>query len=389
MRLTKTMIDKITLPPDKGQIFYRDGELRGFALRVTNSGIKSFIVEKRINNRKVIRITIGRYGDLTAEQARKEAQKILGKIATGTNPIDEKKEINTRSITLREVFNEYLNTRKLKPGTIKDYKRVMSETFSDWQDKPLQSLTKDLISERHKERGKQSKARANNAMRVLRALFNFAEAKYEDSAGITLFPANPVKRLSKTRAWYTVKRRQNYIKPHQLKAWHKAVMNLENEITRDYLLLTLFTGLRPGEGAALEKSRLDLTAKTFTILDTKNHEAHTLPIADHLCEILKHRVNTSSSEFIFPGTGKNGYINDVRAQVAKVTEETGIKFIVYDLRRTFITIAESLDLSAYTLKRLLNHKIEKSDVTAGYIITDVERLRRPIQMISDYILEHV
>jgi hypothetical protein len=38
------------------------------------------------------------------------------------------------------------------------------------------------------------------------------------------------------------------------------------------------------------------------------------------------------------------------------------------------------------LKRLLNHKMEKNDVTAGYIITNDERLRRPIQQISNYIL---
>lgn len=70
----------------------------------------------------------------------------------------------------------------------------------------------------------------------------------------------------------------------------------------------------------------------------------------------------------------------------KVIEKTGIKFTVHDLRRTFITIAESLDIPAYALKRLLNHKTS-GDVTAGYIIIDVERLRRPMQMITDYILK--
>lgn len=48
--------------------------------------------------------------------------------------------------------------------------------------------------------------------------------------------------------------------------------------------------------------------------------------------------------------------------------------MIHDLRRTFITIAESLDISAYALKRLLNHKMN-NDVTAGHIIIDAERLR--------------
>jgi hypothetical protein len=60
-------------------------------------------------------------------------------------------------------------------------------------------------------------------------------------------------------------------------------------------------------------------------------------------------------------------------------------FSVHDLRRTFITVAESLDIPAYALKRLLNHRAA-GDVTAGYIVIDVERLRRPMQHITDFLL---
>ncbi len=64
------------------------------------------------------------------------------------------------------------------------------------------------------------------------------------------------------------------------------------------------------------------------------------------------------------------------------------RFISHDLRRTFATIAESLDLSAYALKRLLNHKMG-NDVTAGYIMRDAERLRKPMQQITDFLVNHV
>ncbi len=57
-----------------------------------------------------------------------------------------------------------------------------------------------------------------------------------------------------------------------------------------------------------------------------------------------------------------------------VIQNSGVRFMIHDLRRTFITIAESLDISAYALKRLLNHKMN-NDVTAGHIIIDAERLR--------------
>ncbi|CDZ77228.1 hypothetical protein BN59_03649 [Legionella massiliensis] len=68
----------------------------------------------------------------------------------------------------------------------------------------------------------------------------------------------------------------------------------------------------------------------------------------------------------------------------KVVELSGVSFTVHDLRRTFATTAESLDLPAYALKRLLNHKMT-NDVTAGYIMRDVERLRTPMQRIADHL----
>lgn len=68
-----------------------------------------------------------------------------------------------------------------------------------------------------------------------------------------------------------------------------------------------------------------------------------------------------------------------------VVELSGVPFTLHDLRRTFATIAEGLDLSAYALKRLLNHKMN-NDVTAGYIMRDVDRLRKPMQQIANFLL---
>ena len=68
----------------------------------------------------------------------------------------------------------------------------------------------------------------------------------------------------------------------------------------------------------------------------------------------------------------------------KVIDACGITFILHDLRRTFITLAEGLDISAYAVKRLINHKMSH-DITSGYIIHDVERLRKPMQQLTDYL----
>lgn len=121
--------------------------------------------------------------------------------------------------------------------------------------------------------------------------------------------------------------------------------------------------------------------------DTKNREPLTLPLTDFVFDLLQNRKAAADFEYVFAGDGKAGYLIEPRRQVQKVIQLSGVSFTLHDLRRTFITIAESIDISAYALKRLVNHKMT-NDVTAGYIISDVERLRKPMQQISSQLLRY-
>jgi len=216
--------------------------------------------------------------------------------------------------------------------------------------------------------------------------------KYEDNNGDSIFRVNPVNRITQLRARYRINRRVTLIKHYDLAAWYEAVMNLKNdsvapnrEAVRDFLLLVLFTGLRRSEAAKLRWSRVDFRDRTLTVVDTKNRTDHTLPLTSFLYELLEERKAKATTPFVFANELGLGGLTDPKKQIRNVVLESGVNFTVHDLRRTFITIAESLDISAYALKRLLNHKMT-NDVTAGYIITDVERLRAPMQKITDYIL---
>jgi integrase len=391
-KLTKSFVDSIPFT-ESGQAFYRDTEIAGFGLRVGTTS-KTYIAEGKVNG-KTVRTTIGKHGVFTAEQARAEARQILGMIAKGVNPADEKKERRARGVTLEQVFNDYLLARKaLKPRTIYDYQRFMKTYLADWRNKPIAEISKDMIAKLHTKLGERSEAQANLTMRFMRALFNFAAGQYEDSKGRSLIIENPVKRLSQTRAWYRVERKQTVIKPNQLPDWYKAVESLREDATSkqsalvaDYLLFVLFTGLRRQEAAKLTWENVDLENRTFTIPDTKNHLPLTLPITDFIYEVLQKRKSTTSApHYVFEGHGTSGYLIEPRKQMQKIIEDSGVSFTIHDLRRTYITIAESLDISAYAIKRLVNHKMN-NDVTAGYIIGDVERLREPMQKITDHLLK--
>lgn len=145
-------------------------------------------------------------------------------------------------------------------------------------------------------------------MRFLRALFNFAIAQYEDGSGHSVLRENPVMRLTQTRAWYRVDRRQTAIKPHQLSPWYEALMSLKQDqissqsaMVADYLLFLLFTGLRRQEAATLKWSNIDLDDRSFTLTDTKNRELLTLPLTDFVFDLLQSRKAATDSEYVFAG----------------------------------------------------------------------------------------
>ena len=385
LNLTKRTVDALSYS-ENGRQRYKDSKLPGFFLRV-GADKKVYFVEKRFRGR-VIKVTVGSHGQVTAEQARTEAQRLLGLISLGQDPAAEKRAARQSQVTLQHVFEDFLDTRKaLSPKTRYDYTRLMETVFKQWKPKSITAINRDMISRKHKTTGEKSgEAYSNLAMRFLRSLLNFAAGKYETPEGKLLIQENPVKVLGKTQAWFKVPRRQTIIKAHDLPAWFKAVQELTNTTARDYLIFVLLTGCRKREGLNLEVSQVDLQAKTFTFPDTKNRKPLTLPLPSHLYSVIKKRIeNVKGAKYVFPGNGEDGKFTEPRKQVARVVEKSEVAFMLHDLRRLFITTAESLDIPTYAVRMLVNHSTG-SDVTAGYIVPDVERLRKPMQKIEDRIL---
>ena len=395
INFTKKTINELQPPIKKGaRRVIQDIKIHGLELRITTAGTKTFSVYKKLQGQPV-RVTFGKFPDMTVDQARRLAQNALSMIAEGINPNEVKKDKQAKQITLKQVFDNMISTRTYKKGTIEDYTRSIKNAFKDWADKPLINITRDKVLQRHKKLSETAPTRANNAMRVLRAVFNFAKGAYEDDNNKSLFADNPVDKLNDLRAWNPNRRKQTIIQRHELARWFKAVQKYDllldeekESTTRDYLIFILLTGLRKTEASSLKWNNVDLVGKTITILDPKNRDDFLLPLSDYLYDMLNRRNNyPSHSIYVFSGTGKTGHIVSPAYATKRISEESGVSFAIHDLRRTFITIAESLDISTIALKRLVNHRIDNADITASYVIHDVERLRDPMQRITDFILE--
>ena len=391
---------KITNLPkaEKGKMdIYYDSKIIGLAVRVTGTGVKSFRVRKRVEGKYVPK-TLGRFPDMTVDQARVEAIKTLNQFNSGIDPNKEARDKKIKGITLLEVMNDYAHHKKnlIKEKTIRDYQIIFNSYVSEWQSKELIAINRSMVEKKHRTIGKKSIYRANATMRLLRALFNFAIGEYEDSDGNPIIQHNPVQKISHKKAWFREKARTNIIEPNDLKDWFKAVNELplyatrkdSSNVVKDYLLVMLFTGLRPGEAINLTWDNIDLKNKLLTIKETKNHTEHTIPLTDFIIDIFKHRQNDSLGSAVFAGSDPDKPLVNSNRQVKKVIENSGVQFLLHDLRRTFATYADSLYIQHSTIKRLMNHK--ETDVTSvHYIQPSIETLREPMKKITNYILETI
>lgn len=379
IKFTKAVIDKLP-PPKKGGDTYFAEDMAGFGLRVGKTK-KAFFAQKDIRGRSCC-VTIGTYGTWTVDEARTEARQLLLMMEKGIDPRQEKRQKQATAMTLKELTESFLDARKtLKPKTRKDYQYYVDHYLDDWKRKPVTDITEQKVLERYKRIGENNgQTLANNVKRVLSSILNYGIATYR------ILEKNPVRIIAEAKAAYPDNRRRRYIKPHQLKAWYDAVMGLQNEVYRDHLLLILFTGLRLNEASSLKWSQIDFAGKLFTVENTKNGEPLCLPMSTFVYGLLvKRKAKTGNGLFVFPGRGKTGYLAEIKKGVDAVRKASGVAFSCHDLRRTYISIAESLDISKYALSALLNHKC--TDITGSYIIQNEERLRVPVQMITDRILE--
>ena len=120
INFTKKNLDNLPIPKGDERPSYYDEQVNGLLVRVTNKGTRSYMVFRRING-KPKKTTLGIYPNMTIEQARSEAIKILGLISEGINPNSIKEgQLTKQTLTLEKVFKDYRRSRgtNLEESTI-------------------------------------------------------------------------------------------------------------------------------------------------------------------------------------------------------------------------------------------------------------------------------
>jgi integrase len=383
IRLTARSVARLRAPALSGkQTLYWDATLRGFGVICsgTTNG-KSFVVQRDLPGGKTRRITIGPTNVLDLDAARKRAEAVLSDLYKGVDP----KAAARDRLTLGGALNDYLERNKgLRRKSAADYRAGVEHHLKSWLNLPLRSITPQMVSDRHGAVAKEVKAEgrykgestANGVMRALRTVWN-AAAEMDPT-----LPTNPTRILR--RSWFKIAPRERVVRTDELPKFYAAVRALANPIAADYLTLLLFTGLRREEAASLTWDDVDLKGRVIRIPGprTKAGRKLDLPMTDFVYELLAARAAHGHDKFVFPSNSAAGYIAEPKFFLNQVALATGIKVSSHDLRRTFITVAESCDISPLALRALVNHSLG-GGVTEGYIQMNAERLREPAARVAE------
>jgi len=378
-KLTEKSIAKLPAPTASGKpVIHWDAELRGFGVLCsgTTNG-RTYVCQRDLPGGRTRRVTIAACNEMALAKARDEARGLLVEMRRGLDP--KRKQAGT----LGQTFAAYMQVNKeLSSRSREIYGGLFELHLEPWRDRALASITPAEVDELHRavaakvarRGGHSGHSVANDAICLFRLLYNWASRRDDD------LPRNPVR--LRGSEWHKVTPSRRPIAPDQLAAWYAAVRALP-PMGRDFFLTLLFTGLRRREAAALRWEQVDFGQRLIRLPTTKTRKPLELPMSDFVRDLLVARRGLGNAGgFVFPSYAKGGYIKDPRAWQVAVKAATGIDFSCHDLRRSFVTVAESCDISVYALKALVNHALG-SGVTESYIKMTPERLRAPAQKVCD------
>ena len=172
-RITQRLVDGAKAPKN-GQILVRDSEIRGFALRITPNGCKTWVWDGRIN-RRMRRITIARWPDLTLNEARAEALRIRHDIAIGLDP-SPKRDEEIWEMNLGKLAQRYLEEHsKLHKRSWLDDDRRIRIHLRPLAELKISEISREGLTRWHQGIGdERGRFQANRCLALVSAILGWA-----------------------------------------------------------------------------------------------------------------------------------------------------------------------------------------------------------------------
>jgi integrase len=318
---------------------------------------------------------LGKFPDLTVENARKLAASAKGEIAMGENPQKAKRSIRDE-MTFGALFTEYLEKHsKVHKRSWAYDEREVNKFLKHWFNRKISSIEKAEVERLHAKVGKDSGLyQANRLLERIRSIFNKAADWGWDGAN----PATGIKK-------YREKSRDRFLQPEELPRFFEALANEPNEAARDFFMISLLAGARKSNTLAMRWEEINFHAATWRIPQTKNDDPQVVHLSPQAMEILTERKLHSLSPWVFPGAGASGHLADPKKAWMRILQEAGIADLrIHDLRRTLGSWQAATGANSYIIGKSLGHRSQQS--TAVYARLNLDPVRDSVNKATDAML---
>jgi len=375
-KLTKRVVDQAA--PEAKRVTIWDSELPGYGLRIEPSGSKSFIVKYRANGggRRAPQrfMTIGRFGVLTPDAARRKARKILGAVAQGEDPA-QKTNLARREMTVAELCDFYLDegvatkrplTIKYDRGRIRRHikpligrKRISDLTTGDIErfmaDIAAGKTAIDVLAgPRTRSIVRGGRGAASRTVGLLGGILSFAVRR-------KLCAENPVRGVKR----FPDGQSERFLTLDETRRLGAAISAAEkkgvNPKAIAVIRLLTLTGCRRNEIAALRWTEVDFE-RTVIRLTPERHKGGSegrtkvVPLGGPALQLLASLPRYAGSEFVFPGTTGTSHFQGTQRIWEKIRDAAEIPDVrLNDLRHSFASAGLTGGDTLAVLGALLGH----------------------------------
>jgi integrase len=376
MQLTKTALDRLKCDPEAsaGYTIFWDSGLKGFGVRVTRDATKSFVLRFSYEGKRKV-VTLGQYGIITLDEARKLAMQAQRNLALGENPFIKKKALLTVSEFVEVYWQRHGSKKKSADLTRYRLDRYILPAFGKTD---LRRLDRGQITDKFYELSEHSKAEANQFLALMGHMWEMAVTWQKVPEEMP----NPARRIK----LHKLKSRERYIQVDEMPRVLTAIKEERNYYVRAALQLDLLTGLRRGELASLKWDFIDLTHKRLVLEDTKAGRSHYLPLSEEACEILRSVPRQLGNKYVFCGRGPKSHI--AGTTLSKKWREIRVAanapdVRLHDIRRTVGSWLANGNLSTALIGKVLNHTTPQA--TAIYARLHLDPVREALEKLSKQI----
>lgn len=377
-KITKRLVECTN--SEAKDVFVWDEELAGYGLKVTPKGRKVFVLQYRIG-RQSRRMTLGVFGQITAEQARLQAQAALRKVARGEDPMAER-EARREEQSAGELLDQFLNQHaeaKLKGRSSAEYRRLVARLVpSKLRRMPITEVSRANIAQLHNHLSS-TPYQANRLLAVLRKFFNWCEKN-----GYRGDLTNPALHVE----LYKERKRERFLSPAEISHLGEVLTEVERERKASPLViaairLLILTGARLNEILTMQWDWVSFDNACVRLPDSKTG-AKTIYLSPPALQVLVSIPRLEGNPYVICGQRAGSRLVNLQKPWEAVRQRAGLENVrIHDLRHSFASIAVANGMSLPMIGKLLGHSQPQTTARYAHLADD------PMKLAADQIGKHI